>query len=208
MFKKPQENAPKTNDLALAYMEEKYGEVFTYAAPWGSSYSGTREFLATCESLPGKTVLVQVADFKGENPVYRDNFLAVKYQEDTAAYFLNKAEAVFGQVNVFYEASKYSLTGQLAQEPSFEAFLMDAGTVIDVLVEVSGAVTRQEVEDLTASLGESGGQITLTLVAVTEDTFGTRTRKELNALAYRGEAAFTAAIRTRDGSFIIDWQED
>jgi len=207
-FKKPQENQPSVNDLALAYMEEKYGEPFTYFAPWGSSYTGTREFLATCQSLPGHTILVQVKDFQGENPVYRDNYLAVKYQEDTAAFFRTEAEKVLGQVNVFYEASKFSLTGALPEEPSFDAFYADKGTVIDVLLELEAAPSREQVETFTAALGESSGQITLTLVAPGAATFGTLSRKELNQLAYRGEADFTAAIRTRGGSFIIDWQED
>ena len=208
MFKWLQPDQPSVNDLALKHMEEKYGEPFTYCSPWGSSYNGAREFLVTCESLPGKTVLVRVENFRSDSPVYRDNFLAVKFAEQVVDFFRGKAEEAFGQVNVFYETSKFSLTGDDVGEATFEGFYTDPGTVMDVLVEIRGSVTRQQVEALAASLGESRARITLTLVAVTEDTFGTRTRQELNQLAYRGEAVFTAAIRSRDGSFIIDWQED
>ena len=207
MFKNLEANTPSVNQLALGYLEEKYGEPFTYTAPWGSSYSGTRAFLVTCESLPGMSVLVQVENFKSENPVYSDNFLAVKFEAETREFFREEAEAVFGRVNVFYEASKFSLTGVGETGLTFEAFQARENNEIDVLVEVKAPITASQLQTLAESITPFRGNVTVTVIAVDDAAFGTLTRKELNALAYRGEAP-SGAIRGQAGSYSVELQED
>ena len=207
MFKTHKENTPSVNQLALGYLEEKYGEPFTYAAPWGSSYSGTRAFLVTCESLPGLSVLVQVENYNSENPVYSDNFLAVKFEAQTREFFREHSEGIFGQVNVFYEASKFSLTGAGEGNLDFPAFQARENNEIDVLVEVKAPITASQLQTLAESIAPFRGNVTVTVIAVDDATFGTLTRKDLNALAYRGEAP-SGAIRGQGGSYSVEFQED
>ena len=64
-----QSKTRNANELALSYMEKKYGEPFVCAAPYGNSLSGTKEILVTCDSLADQKVLVQVENYKSNERV-------------------------------------------------------------------------------------------------------------------------------------------
>ena len=73
------------NEAALEQMERRYGEKFTYEGPYGNSMGGTRQFMASCESLDG-LVLVEAENFRKGPVTYRDNYLAVQYREETEEF--------------------------------------------------------------------------------------------------------------------------
>jgi hypothetical protein len=81
------QNSGQINDIALAHMEQKYGEKSEYAAPWGDSMSETREFIARCDSLQDQDILVQIENYRQKEKIFRDNYLAVKYRENTITFF-------------------------------------------------------------------------------------------------------------------------
>lgn len=204
------DNAASTNDLALAYLEEKYGETFTYAAPWGNSMTGNREFLTTCDSLPGQAVLVQVENFKDDEPTYKDNYLEVKYLIDTTEYFRDAAAEVFGDAIVHYEASKLSLSSDLSKYTPFDSFYQHPTTYMVVYLEIkqSNYTSPDQFALLFSKLKESQGQIKVRVIVVKDDIYGTLDTNALNLLPYEGKAIADAFAETENGSFQFDLSEE
>jgi ABC-type branched-subunit amino acid transport system ATPase component len=122
-------------------------------------------------------------------------------------FFREQAEGIFGQVNVFYEASKFSLTGVGEMNLSFASFCSSTSNIMDVLLEVKTPVSAQQVQALADTFSSMKGMVTVSLVATDASSFGTLSREELNNLAFRGDIP-NGVIRGQDGSYTVDWQED
>ena len=187
MFNKqnPGQSNPDTSELALAYLENKYGEPFTHVGPWGNSMTGTREFLVSCNSLPGENIVVQVENFRdAENMIYRDNYLAVKYKEDTMAFFRDCAAKYFENCRVVYEVSSQCQSADLPASADLSAYLADGNAKMVMMVEISaGSFTgKEQIADMIAELETVCGNTVLTVVVVSDDVYGTLTRKELSDL--------------------------
>lgn len=202
----PLEQPLNINELALAYMENKYGESFTYLAPWGNSMSGNREILVTCESFPNEPILVQVENFKSANKVYRDNFHAVKFQNDVVDYFEAIACDYFGTVNVFHTPSKIALSSGLSADTDFETYYSNPSTVVSVLIEIksSNFIDSSDLEDYMKNISDTHGLVTISFVVVNDDIFGSMGRDELNDLVAQGNVIFSAHGEVTDGIIEID----
>jgi len=85
------------NVVALAYMEKKYRENFEYAFPYGDSMTGTHQLLVTCASFPEQNILVRIENYRREDKVFLDNYVAVKYREETIGFLQDCANQVFGE---------------------------------------------------------------------------------------------------------------
>lgn len=200
-------NTQTINQQALDYMEEKYGETFTYSAPYGSSTSGTREFLATCGSLPGKQVYVRVENFRSNDRVFRDNFLAVKYQDATISFLRDSFRAHYSDVNIFYEPTRQPQSDALPVDAGFEEFLAEGGCELIVMAELkAGEFTgTAQVEEIVGKIGETCGFVTLTLVVVEDEVFGTLVRAGLNDCIFNKEYVARAKVYIKNGETRIDW---
>ena len=133
------DNKPKqdVNELALEYLEQKYGEKFEYYAPAGSSYTGTRTFLATCESLGDKTVVVQIVNYKSEDRQFKDNYLELKYADRLYDYFCQIIGKQFDEFKLFYYPMGMSLTADLPADAPFEDYLKDPSNNISNVMVVA-----------------------------------------------------------------------
>lgn len=132
MFNKPRQNI---NDLALEYLERKYGEKFEYKQPCGNSMTGTRNFISSCGSHGD--VLVQIDNFKDtENRIFRDNYIAVKYEEETRNFIKEIFDKEFIESKVFYSAAEKALSEDLSADATFEQFLADPESRISVVIAI------------------------------------------------------------------------
>lgn len=134
--------SPKSvNRLALEYMERKYGEKFEYVKPAGNSMTGTRNFIASCSSHGH--VLVQVDNFKDEEKrVFRDNHIAVKYEEKTREYIKEISDKEFTETKVLYSAAEKALSEDLPGNATFEQFLADPESRIFAVIAVKKVIIR------------------------------------------------------------------
>ena len=132
------ENEPKVNvnELALEYMEQKYGEKFEYKAPAGSSYTGNRTFLATCESFGDETVVVQVENYKTDERTFRDNYLAIKYADRMSDYLSQIINDQFGESKLYYAPTGKPLSADSPANATFEEYLMDSSDTINAFAVV------------------------------------------------------------------------
>lgn len=204
------ETKPSTNELALAYMEEKYGETFTYYGPWGDSMTGTRQILVTCDSLPEQTIVVQIENFRDEgNSIYRDNFLAVKYRKETVEYFEKLANEYFDKTRVVYEVALGGQSVEMSAEAALEEYLADSGAEMVVMIEVSAGCFsgKDQINDLIDDVKKTCGNVSLTVIVVDDELFGTLDRKGLGKLISHREFV-CCAVAEIDSNFRLDWIGD
>ena len=193
------------NQQALKYLEEKYGEEFTYAAAYGSSTSGTREFYATCDSLPGQRVLVQVENFQEETRIFRDNYLAVKYQQQTIDYLREQVTAGYPSVNIFYEANTEGL--DLPADADFAQYLREGSAKLIVMLELkaSEVTDTARMDEIAAEIAKACNYITLTIVVVNDEMFGTMDRGELGDCLSTGQCVKWGKYYIQNGQIQTDW---
>lgn len=201
------EDTPTPNRLALNYMEEKYGETFTYAAPCGNSLSGTRELLVTCNSFPDRQILVQIENFKSDNRIYRDNYLAVKYESETLEFFRSCASDFYEKCNVFYEAPTQVQSEKLTAESNFDAFLSDGLTTIVVLFELPANEFSDpaQVEHIISNICASCSNANVTVVIVEDQIWNTFSRTELADRISNDDFVALAKAYIRNSSTDVRW---
>jgi len=201
------ENPRSINDMALSHMEQRYGIRFEYSEPWGNSLSGTREFLATSESLPNQQIFVQIENFRDEDRVFRSNFLAVKHEAETISFLRDIASHFFSEANVYYEAAHDGLSPSLPTNATFEEFLADTRVPLNVMVEVSESAfaSKEKVNELAELIAASGAHFLLTVVVVADDLFGTLSRQELSWQISLRQFVYCARVTRRDNGIHVEW---
>lgn len=196
------------NEAALAQMERKYGEKFTYAGPYGDSMSGTRQFMASCASLDG-LVLVEAENFRKGPVTYRDNYLAVRYRAETETFLRGCAEAEFGEAKVTYEVRPLALSEDLPANADLEQYLMEGGVPLSFIIEVKeGDFTAEDQVLHTAErIAGSGAQFYMTLMVMEKEDYGTMDRKELNSAISHGGFVHCAKVEELGEGIQMRWLE-
>lgn len=178
------------NEQALSYMEEKYGEPFLYARATGDSMSGTHTLMVSCESLPGREIQVEIANFRSENPVFMDNYLAIKYEADTRSFLRTCAENAFGNAEVFYSASAEGQSASLPSDADFYEYLADRRASLNATVEVNGtgidpAELDKQCYEFGALVSRNGSKFYLTVVGVSSEEFGALDERDVHLIIGR-----------------------
>lgn len=206
------------NALALDYLEQKYGEKFEYAYPYGSSFgSNTHELLAKCESLPGNLVFVQIKNFRCEDKVFGDNYLAVKYHDEIIEFFQDCANNVFGEANIYYDTPNTTLPSELSANTTFDEFITDVGVSQRFTVEIrkNKFTSEEQVEQLADVVSEKvSADFDISVAIVSDNVYGSyiiKTKLDgggysvgLNPDAFGSDIA---DITKRDGNIEISWRK-
>lgn len=196
------------NEAALEQMERRYGEKFTYEGPYGNSMGGTRQFMASCESLDG-LVLVEAENFRKGPVTYRDNYLAVQYREETEEFFRACAGEEFGEVKVSYAVRRIALSGDLAADASFEQYLAEGGVPLSVYIGVkeSAYSSEEQIRRMAERIGASGAEFYMSLLVLEDGAFAALEALELERT--QGEKSYVrcAAVEELGGDVQIRWVE-
>ena len=187
MFGSSKEPKKSVNELALEYLEQKYGEKFEYSAPAGSSYTGTRTFLATCESFGDRRVLVQIENFMDrENMVIKDDYIAMKYEDDVRELFKKMADEEFGSSKVFYSAAGRTLDPELSANASFEEYLSSKEGIIVCVISLPESVyeNTEQLKSLSDKISStfSVDELSFLIIVVDDDTFKSADEDELRQI--------------------------
>ena len=201
------DSSKNVRELAIEYMEQKYGEKFEYVQPWGNSMSGTLRFFVSRTSLPEQIVLVQVDNYTQEDRVFRDNYIAVKYQQKSLDFFSECAIKTFGEANTFYTEPYEGLSVDLSTETTFEEFLADRFPIHEIYVEVKESNYRDEsqLKDISQLIGEHGTRYLLQVVIINDLHYGTHDKDTIKDTLEKSDVERRAIIRNEDGSVEIDW---
>lgn len=197
---------PRINEIALAYMEEKYGEVFTYAGPTGDSLSGTHALLVRCDSLP-EAVIVQVENYRQEDKVFLDNFLAVKYKQETINFLQGHADTVLGEANVFYEPRR--LGSDLPADTDFTGFLASEQIplLFNVEMKASSFRDRSQMEAMAEAVAQECTRFQLLIVVLEDDDYGTMDWRGIGDLITQGKFVQCVEFRNLGEGLEAFWSE-
>lgn len=128
-----QKNKLSVSDC-LSYMKEKYGREFTLIDDNGINEltSAVLEIYVQCPEYPGKKILVMEERLNnGESLVFHDNFLCVKYHEQTKAAAEQFASEVYGECRVVCEVTGSGVQpDEFDGTTSFEEFCAKRGSHI------------------------------------------------------------------------------
>lgn len=201
------EDVVDINTLAIQYMDQKYGESFEYSAPAGDSMTGTRAMLVRCQSLP-EAVYVEVENYRKADRVFRDNYIAVKYKNETIDFLTECATAEFGEANVFYSVTRTGLSPDLPAGASFADFLRDSGVTLIGTIEVQGESDsyKEQTEKFAQRIADSGVPYRIMLAVMTSDEFGVYDYDQLGDMIVLEKTKDSASIINVDGSPQIEWR--
>lgn len=201
------------NELALEYMEQRYGEKFEYAAPAGMSYTGTRTFLATCDSFGDRRILVQITDFRDEEKrKIVDNYIAVKYEKEVENFFKNAADDVFGSSKVFYAASGRALSPDLPAGASLDDFYNCREGLISAVIALkeSDYKNSEQISLLSDKIADKFlcEELSILIIAVDNDTFESADEAELRDKFVTKSTIAQARLERYNGETKLDIQLD
>ena len=112
------------NREALTYMEKKYGEKFSYIGPHGSTNgSKTASILVSCESFPGREILVTYTRLDGGGFEFHDNYMSYFYEADTRSLLKDIATQIYGECKVFYWTAQFALPDSINSSSSLEDYI-------------------------------------------------------------------------------------
>lgn len=148
--------ASQVNEMALQLMEEKYGEVFNYCAPAGSSYTGTRRFSVTCDSLPDRRIYVQIERYQYADRTFSDNYCAVKYADKIKELLQQAADSKFDEAKVYYDPTGKPHSPNFDNNTTFEEYLADENTWMSVVIGIkqSDYIDVSQIESLVSELDD------------------------------------------------------
>jgi len=195
------------NEMALSHMEQKYGEKFEHAAQYGNSMTGTREFLATCKSLPGQHVLVQIENYTGDDRIFRDNYIAVKYLQDTIDFLHDCAVKVFGEANVYYVVNIDGLSPELSATAAFDEYLADDRVPLVILIEAkeSSYSGEGQFNEIAEHISSKVSKFLLTMVIVDDASYGSYDRDSLYQQVSLRRFVHCARINKLDNGIQVEW---
>lgn len=196
------------NDVALEQMERKYGEKFTYEGPFGDSMSGTRQLLVSCASLDG-LVLVEVENFRKGPEIYRDNYFAVRYREETETFLRQCAEEEFGEVKVSYIVRQIALSEDLPADASFEQYLAGGGVPLSFYIGVkeSGYTSKEQVQRMAERIGASGAEFYMSFLVLKDGAFDALDASDLEQTQSKKNYVRCATVNGLGRSVQIRWLE-
>ena len=126
-------NRMSTKDC-ISYMEDKYGIDFTLIDDNGINEVTTSvlEIYVQCSEYPGKKILVMEERLNGgKQLVFHDNFLCVKYHEQTKAAAEQFASEVYGECRVVCDVDGSDVQpDEFDGTTSFEEFCAKRGSNI------------------------------------------------------------------------------
>lgn len=163
------------NLVALDYLEDKYGEKFSYHSPYGDSMTGTHRLLVTSASFPDRPVLVQIDNYRTDNPVFSDGYLAVKHYSGTVDFLQESANRIFGDANVFYRAALFAQAHNLPATATLDEFLADRTVPLNVWLEVreSNFESKEQAREFAELIAAKGSIFYATIVVVQDSDYGT-----------------------------------
>lgn len=201
----------KSSEAALEYMEQKYGEEFEFVQPWGNSMSGNHELIVTCESLAGERILVKISNYKDEDRVFQDNYLAVKYHEETVDFLSQCANEVFGDSKVYYDVAKIALSADLSADASFEEYFADEEGQISayIAVRASSFTAEEQAEKVTDPILSACGAwyVGILLVVVEDAEYESLDEDILAGKIGRRQFVHCARVTRERGNVRFEWLE-
>jgi hypothetical protein len=201
-----QQSNQSLREEILAHLQEKYGEEFIYVGPWGTTFSPGKQMIVATADKPERHIIVDAAD---DGSIVRDNYLAMKFENETRAVFTEIAARVFGEVRLFYTPPTASQSIDISPDASLELFLADTEAWHPVLVVVSKNhfVSKEQAQEAAQQYAATGGYFFLTVLVVENDAYENDELEQFNDRITQNNFIHCAIIDISENGTDITWLE-
>lgn len=126
------------SDRMVEYINDKYDDEFTFESVYGGHVgSDNHKIIVSSEKFPGEEIIV-FCDASGDEEVYSDNYLGIKFEEQTAELISDTLSEAFGEDPfIYYFPSDYSMTSGASDDTSFEEYISSPSSGIDFIAIVN-----------------------------------------------------------------------
>ncbi|HHX37268.1 MAG TPA: hypothetical protein GX717_04725 [Clostridiaceae bacterium] len=203
------EPAQNITEQALAYMSNKYSEVFEYLAPFGNSLTGDHQLQVKSVQFPDHPINVFVENYRRDDRVFLDNYVAVKYRIETLAFLQKCADQVFAESRIHYRVSTQPQSAIIKSDAAFIDYLGDARTPLNVIFEINGRYleSRAQVDVLANLVITYGTPCYLFMMFLTDEEFAVFDVESLKKKLVLGDYLDLAKVVHVDGDLQIKWSE-
>lgn len=200
---------PSFREAALNHLEQRYGGSFEFYRDTGSSFNhpGERRMLFR---RPSSDEDIFVSARRGDDGFeISDNYVAVKYREDTINFVKSIADEIFGSSAVFYTVPNRSFSQELTAESTFEEYIVKSPFSAFVTVSAEN-FDEQSVKVFATRFQEENVRATFNLMVLSADSEHlpeTITHPEADGLRSQGDFSYWAFIRVNENEVVINRRE-
>ena len=130
----------------LSYMNDKYGMDFTFVEDTYYHSRSEDTIYVECSEYPGEKIFVGRDSLNGGKEIaYHDNFVAIKYKQQTKELAEKMASNVLGECRVLYEPyDNGSQPDEFDNSTTFEEFISRNPSKIDIYILLPPEHTADE----------------------------------------------------------------
>lgn len=142
-------------DKMIAYMNEKYpDDVFVYKEPFGGGAGiSTKKIIVSSEKYPDADIYVMCVKNEDGTYKYSDNYLGVKYNDQTVEMIKDILTTAFGtDFFLSYNVSMYGHPQEYSADTTFEEYIDDAASDIGFLAVIGDSYQISNKEELVSQL--------------------------------------------------------
>ena len=196
-------------ELTEAYLEERYGEPFTYASAWDRGFSGGHNLLMRCESVKDDVVAVHIIKNGDGSLSYEDNYLPLKFQQPVRDFLRECALSEFSDARVFYTAGRKLLSGDVPADLGFDAYLAGNYYPISATIEVPATEFKSEEQAtrVAAKVAQTGVDLHVSIVSLQADKFGTLDMDGIRQAVRTNTYGYHAILASEGGNMTCEWVE-
>lgn len=124
----------KETEKMISYMEEKYGEAFSLAGPFGGQFGKDLDMLELkSERYQKGGILVRRICCEGQE-IMQDNYLAILLEKEITGQMRAAAEQAFGESTVVYQIPEMVFPADFPAEMTAEELLINPWSMVKVTI--------------------------------------------------------------------------
>ncbi len=143
-------------DKMVKYINEKYDDTFEYVKPYGGYLgSKTKKIIVSSEKYPGYNVYVSYTKSDGQE-TFSDNYLCVKFYEQTYNYLKDTYQSAFGEnIYLYYDFAVSARPKNSSDETTFEEFIAAPSSMVTYMVIIPYAFEESEKDEIAETIKET-----------------------------------------------------
>lgn len=158
-----------TTKILLDYLEEKYGESFSFVEVTGGSLGSTeKSIIVSSRRYPeAKIIARRVVNQNGEEQ-FSDNYMAYVFRQEVFGTMKEAFGRVYRDYKVAYVPTQMPLAPDIGPDTALEDYMVDTASQLDAVIFIGDEISEQnrdeKLEQLRMTLKELGLNMGATLI--------------------------------------------
>jgi len=174
------------NAGALEYMEQRYGEKFEYIGLKRSAFyaPNSRSIFVSCESFPGKEILVSIVK-DGKEEKYYDNYMEYYFAGQVSDFIVNIAKNYFDDITFRVSISASRSNSAITPKTTFEEYIFAEYYFVRGFMEIGESI-EETIHEFANELVRLGIQFSISInIPSTDEGYNIRHFNEDEDIYFR-----------------------